>query len=379
MGTGYYDQPFYSDQADPAIREVTVVQLKQIMDAARGSGDAEMAKQHSTLELTERVEAASLVSSAKLGKKTEQALTALVDASAFLPPAAADISADPPPDIKTQQHMISLTADYLQQIIPQLPNFYADRTTAHYQETALFDAANRRVQHEPLHPAGSFKETVLYRNGSEVAVATARKRKKRNAEEPYLITYGTFGPVLSFIHDAISTPGTLTWSRWEQSPSGRRAVFRYRIPVEKSEYSQWGCCLPDGEGNTGFERMAGYHGEISIDPSSGAILRFEAEAEIKHYPPLSRSDIMISYGPVEIGGRTFICPRRSVSIVRMRSITMMAEWNEGFRTYGPWATVVNDITYSGYHMFRGESRVMPGFNPDVDNGLSGTEAPSTQK
>ncbi len=377
--TGYYDQPFYSDQADPAIRQVTVAQLKQIMDAAHGSGDPEVAKQLSTLALTERVDAASLVSSAKLGKKTEQALTALADASAFLPPPAAEVSADPPPDLKTQQHMISLTADYLQQIIPKLPNFFADRTTAHYQETALFDGANRRVQREPMHAAGSFKETVLYRNGSEVADAAAGERKKRNAKEPYLITYGTFGPVLGFIHDAISAPGTLTWSRWEHSPSGRRAVFHYRIPVEKSLYGQWGCCLPDGEGTTGFERMVGYHGEISIDPSSGAILRLQAEAEIKHYPPLSRSDIMISYGPVEIGGKSFICPQRSVSIVRMRSITMMAEWNDGFRTYGPWATVVNDITYSGYHMFRGESRVMPGFNPDVDNGLSRPEAPSRQK
>ena len=59
-------------------------------------------------------------------------------------------------------------------------------------------------------------------------------------------------------------------------------------------------------GRSGFERMAGYHGEISIDPSSGAILRFEAEAEIKHYPPLSRSDTMISYGPVEIGGELLL-------------------------------------------------------------------------
>jgi hypothetical protein len=143
-------------------------------------------------------------------------------------------------------------------------------------------------------------------------------------------------------------------------------VFRYRIPVEKSLYTQSGCCLPDGEGTTAFERLVGYHGEISIDPSSGAILRLQAEAEIKHYPPISRSDIMISYGPVEIGGKSFICPQRSVSMVRMRSITMMTEWDVGFRTYGPWATLVNDQRYGGYHMFRGESRMMPGFNQDVE-------------
>jgi VWFA-related protein len=362
--TGYYDQSFYSDQADPSIRQVTVAELKQILEA--GHGDAETAKQLSTLELTERVDDASLLSFAKYGKKTEQALTMLADASTFLPPPAAEISADAAPDVNTQQHLISLAANYLQQIIPKLPNFFAERSTARYQETAVFDAVNRRVEQEPMHPVESFKETVVYRNGTEVADAGDGKRKKRKAKDPYLIVYGTFGPVLGFVHDAIATPGGLTWGRWEQSPSGLRAVFRYRIPVEKSQYTQWGCCLPDGEGTTVFERPAGYHGEISIDPSSGAILRLQAEAEITHFPPTSRSDIMISYGPVEIGGKSYICPQRSVSIVRMRSIAMLFEWDEGFRTYGPWATLVNDITYSGYHMFRGESRVMPGFTQDVE-------------
>ena len=361
--TGYYDQSFYSDQADPAIRQVTVAELKQILDAAHG--DAELAKQLSTLELTERLDDATLLSFAKYGKKTEQALTMLADASAFLPPPISQISTVAAPDVNTQQHLISLAANYLQQIIPKLPNFFAERSTARYQETAVFDAVNRRVEHEPMQPVESFKETVLYRNGTEVANAGDGKRKKRNAKDPYLITYGTFGPVLGFVHDAIGTPGVLTWSRWEQSPSGLRAVFRYRVPVEKSLYTQWGCCLPDGEGTTAFDRRAGYHGEISIDPSSGAILRLQAEAEIAHFPPISRSDIMISYGPVEIGGQSYICPQRSVSIVRMRSIAMLFEWDEGFRTYGPWSTLVNDISYSAYHMFRGESRMMPGFNRDV--------------
>ena len=362
--TGYYDQSFYSDQADPAIRQVTVAELKQILEAP--NGDAEAAKQLSALELTERLDDATLLSFAKYGKKTEQALTMLADASAFLPPPISQIATDAPPDENTQQHLISLAANYLQQITPKLPNFFAERITARYQETAVFDAVNRSVEHEPMHPVGNFKEQVLYRNGLEVADAGAAKRKKRNANDPYLITYGTFGPVLGFVHDAIASPGFLTWSRWEQSPSGLHAVFRYRIPVEKSLYTQSGCCLPDGEGTTAFGRLAGYHGEITLDPSSGAILRLQAEAEIAHFPPISRSDIMISYGPVEIGGHSYICPQRSVSIVKMRSIAMLFEWDEGFRTYGPWATLVNDLTYSGYHMFRGESRMMPGFNQDVE-------------
>ena len=50
----------------------------------------------------------------------------------------------------------------------------------------------------------------------------------------------------------------------------------------------------------------------------------------------------------------------------MRSVTMLMEWDEGFRTYGPYDTELNDITYGNYHMFRGESRIVPGFDSAVD-------------
>jgi hypothetical protein len=47
-------------------------------------------------------------------------------------------------------------------------------------------------------------------------------------------------------------------------------------------------------------------------------------------------------------------------------VTMLMEGDEGFRTYGPYDTELNDITYGDYHMFRGESRMMPGFDSGVD-------------
>jgi hypothetical protein len=86
-----------------------------------------------------------------------------------------------------------------------------------------------------------------------------------------------------------------------------------------------GCCLPDGDGTSAFEQNAGYHGEIAIDPLSGAILRLELVADLKSSTPLVRSDIMIEYGPAEIGGKTYICPVRSVSISRGKSVIPLTE------------------------------------------------------
>jgi hypothetical protein len=73
---------------------------------------------------------------------------------------------------------------------------------------------------------------------------------------------------------------------------------------------------------------------------------------------------MIEYGPVEIGGKTYDCPLRSVSIMRSRSVGILSEWGESFRTYGPYATMLNDVTFNRYHMFRSESRILPGFTPE---------------
>ena len=75
---------------------------------------------------------------------------------------------------------------------------------------------------------------------------------------------------------------------------------------------------------------------------------------------------MITYGPVEIGGKSFICPLRSISTMRTRSVTKKVEWDEGFNTWGPYLTVLNDIRYEDYHMFRGESRMVPGFDSKID-------------
>ena len=164
------------------------------------------------------------------------------------------------------------------------------------------------------------------------------------------------------VTDAIANG--LTWNHWEVGAGGPLAVFRYEIPVEKSHYQVGNCCLPDGDGTGAFETSPGYHGEIAIDPASGAILRLELVAEMKSTTPLVRSDIIIEYGPVDIGGKAYICPVRSISISRARAVTTLTEWDESFRTYGPFATMLNDVVFEQYHVFRAKARMLTGFKPE---------------
>jgi hypothetical protein len=61
----------------------------------------------------------------------------------------------------------------------------------------------------------------------------------------------------------------------------------------------------------------------------------------------------------EIGGKTYICPLRSVSLWRSLSESTLQDWDEKFLTWGPYESTVNDIRYSDYHMFRAGARILP--------------------
>ncbi|MGB7190647.1 MAG: VWA domain-containing protein [Acidobacteriaceae bacterium] len=360
--TGYYDQLFYSDPPDPNIRHVTVAQLEQALREIQGQSGNKVARQLSGLKLTERLSDARLAFwTAKLhGKKVRQALVVLADESTFLAPPAADILPDAPPAAAEQQRIISLTTGYLDKTIPRLPDFYATRTSVHYQETFQYGGSYAKTDYRPLHVVHKSKTTVLYRGGHEVVDSKRTKSTAQAHDDRYFITYGTFGPLLVVIAHAIASG--LIWDRWEQGPAGKIAVFRYRVPEKESLYLTGGCCLPDGDGTSFFEKLTAYHGEIAIDPATGAILRIELEADVNGFVPLGRSDIMVAYGPVKMGGETYICPVRSVSIWRARQVIPLREWDESFRTWGPYASMMNEFTFNKYHMFRAESRVLAGFS-----------------
>jgi VWFA-related protein len=358
--TGYYDEPFYDDAANPEIRRVTAAELEQIAGSARGESDGDVARQLSKLELTERLseaKQASLTGELR-GKKTRQTLEALADVAAFLEPPASEIPADAPPDQSAQRHILALAGAYLNQAMTKLPDFFATRITDQYGETPAYEEGNTRFKAVPLHVTEHSRATMLYRQGAEVMDAAVGKRVKQNRG---LSTNGTFGPLLRVVQSAMDLSGAVTWSRWEQDAGERRAVFRYRVPAERSLYAVDGCCLPSGDGSSDFAIKPGYHGEIAVDPASGAILRVEVEADLEGFVPLKQSDIMVSYGPVAIGGKVYILPVRSVHIWRKRTVPVLEEWNAGFNTWGPYATVLNQFTFEDYHMFRGESRMLSAF------------------
>lgn len=131
--------------------------------------------------------------------------------------------------------------------------------------------------------------------------------------------------------------------------------------------------------------------QTTVDPETGAVLRLTRMADVAQGDlasmlsestagtPLSRADMLVEYGPVEIGGNTYICPVRSVAISKARvpllfrrqKIIRRPDSDLSYRPrpppqtvdlsrgditleLGPIRTYINDISFSQYHVFRSE-------------------------
>ena len=268
----------------------------------------------------------------------------------------------PAPDLAERRRILSLTVGYLGKTIPKLPNFYATRSTVRYENGTVLDQGALIGMPPTDDPhwrlAGKSNVMVLYRNGKEEL--NPGKAKKSGSAEKGLITRGTFGPILSMVVVDTGRSTGVRFSHWERGANANLAVFHYKVAAADSHYSV------DSYGDSpkaSVARHTGYHGEMAIDPATGAIMRLALQADLDVGLPILRGDVMVEYAPVEIGGKSYICPVRSVSI----STSEAGEYAPGARSraayVNPVKTLMNDVVFSDYHLFRSESRIVSGFIP----------------
>jgi VWFA-related protein len=363
----YYDQPAFYDEPE-AREKIAVDRLREVLETLRTLSDSEAAKRLSSMELTARLSSANAAELRSLvhGKKSNEAYTVLADRSAFLPPPAAEIAEAPAPEVHDQRRMLDQTLHYLQKTLLRLPDLFATRTTVRYEEPPQKQDQTWKIAaaDQSLHAAAPESVTVLVRNSRETTEGDARVAKHQHGRERSLITEGTFGPMLAQVLVDVADPHSqLKWGRWEHDAQGQRAVFSYSVPREFAHFDVSFCCLADPDGTVPFNTTAAYHGEITIDPETGAIYRITAEADLLPRLPIDRSDVMVEFSSTVIGGQTFICPARSVSISRGRKVILLHEWNMAFGIYGPFETMLNDVAFSNYHLFASQHRILPDVSP----------------
>jgi VWFA-related protein len=365
---GYYNEPVFYDDLTPYYHRVTIAQLEQLLK--RGGGDRELAAELGGLEAVERVSSARLSGwlNRAPGQRTREALIVLADRSAFLEPPKDELEAKPAPNDTDQKAILQRAADYLVSEIPRLPNFYANRITTQYGEpvpgegqTWKMAQADRRMRLER-----TTRARVFFEEHKEVVDHEAVKVSDSPIEEK-LTTSGTFGPILLLAMKRASEPGsTLQWSRWEKSAAGPVAIFRFDVAPDLHGFGVGFCCLALDGSLTPYKQDASFRGEVAIDPTSGHILRLVVQARLEPRLPLQGSGIVVEYGPVSMGGAIYFCPVKSISMSRQRRLWETQEWGVSFRHYGPFKTMLNDVRFENYHLFRSESHMVPDYVPVQD-------------
>lgn len=394
----YYDQPVFYDQA-PDNQSVSVKQLQRLITSAHGISDAKLARQLENIRLTERLSSANLATLEKSlrGNKTREALEILADRSAFFAAPEDETITAPPPEFVAQQHLISQVVSYINSIIPRLPDFLATRTSVQYYERPANEDQTWKTARadQSLHEAEISKASIRFSKGQEL-VKDERVKKERDMQtrpqngslsvllSPYpqvtknsgrsssnedqtqgrqhLKTVGAFGPILGTIMFVLTSPHSqLDWDHWEQADGGRLAVFRYHVTQGTPLFSAGFCCLPVDNKSVPFIENVPFHGIIAVDPETGTIIRLTVQSDLGWRLPLERSDLMIEYARTQAESRVFICPSKSVSISRQRSIMTIHEWGEDFKVFGPFETVLNEMRFDNYHMFGSTSRILPDY------------------
>lgn len=349
-------------------------EVEQLLRSLRDKPDAEVATSIANLELTERASSLRLSKwqAEFRGKQTREALLALADASAFLELPAEEIPQMAMPDDAERSQILSRTIEYVRTTIHKLPNFSAKRSTTHFEDQPEWKSPSVGIAgfylngpadstssySRVLHVLSKASIVVKYLNGLEVADAAVSKRGKIRSKAMRLTTSGEFGPILSVVvGDAIRSQ--VFWGHWEQGVAGPMAVLRYVVPEENSHYA----VTLGNVSDEGKAQFPAYHGEIAVDPMNGTVLRITMQTELNLEHQTFKSGIMVEYGPVTIANRDYICPIRSAALSKLTDTGASEKDRNPAKNTEPadirYLTCLNDVSFTDYHVFRAEVRVLP--------------------
>lgn len=371
---------------------MTIAELQESLQAALTAHrpDPEVARQLAGIAMTERISPATLktLAAESPGPKSTEAMRVLADGSAFLPLPSSEIPARPTPDFATQKAIMGRVVNYVVHTIPLLPNLMATRITEHFADLPDPNHPENDIVSGGLYKLGTAHSTIAYRDGRETDDPVEQALSKAKSDsKPYVTTgltsWGEFGPILTAVLlDAAK--GKLGWARWESWDGKPVAVFQFSVDRNASHYTlqyrgsgsgelvNSHYARSNGEGASSgilndnasplVREAVGYRGTITADPETGTILQIEMQANLTPEDILRRADIVVQYGPVRIGDKTYFCPIHSLAI------SAALEPYQANPT-APIETVkelqLNDVTFTGYRRFGSEATLV--MNP-ADSG-----------
>jgi len=349
----------------PAASPVTVRQLEEMLTTARTSRlrDQDIAQQIGGVEPAERITDATLAGlSHDQGEGTKLALRVLADESAFLDPPAAELPAGGPPAFEEQKAIVERAYNYAQGYMSNLPNFRCTRLIRRFEGNPTLVHGKEAVSPGRLHGRDSIVSDLAFEHGAESqqvrSVNGAPWKKKAPLEG--LTTFGEFGAILAapFGH------AKAKWSHWETMDGKRVAVFSYSVDLGHSSASLTWCCT---EGwNHQLRETVATQGALSIEPATGAVVRITQQAVgISDGFPMRRSDTAVEYRRVDIGGESWMCPSRSITISDNVKPDQLKAGGTGRIPLHVYE--LNAVEYADYHKFTAEARLLADDVPPEEN------------
>ena len=377
-----------------AAKRMTVAQLEEQLKAATAAHkrDEEIARRITEAELSERLTDVSLdrlTKEAAQFPQSAQALQLLADQSAFLDPPPGELPATTALDAPSQQQVLNAARIYAGQVLPRLPDFLGTRTISRYDDSPWAAKKGDWGVRQGLR--------LVDTSSQEISVSMERENQPPAESSAVwkaqigLISGGEFGTTLEMIMTD-TAQGRVSWDHWEATAAGQMAVFQYSVPRSASHFQVIGFkertdrvglgsvtrgsappksgVLPGDPSNTAIiHTKPGYHGSMWIDPATGTIFRITLEADSKEGLPLKRGGILVQYGPVQIGDRSFICPTQSLAF------SAAVPDPQALMSDAPteWLNVTR---FTGYHHFAATTRILAD-TPAAQPEKPGSDAPQT--
>jgi hypothetical protein len=291
----------------------------------------------------------------------------LADRSAFLDPPSNEIPDLPPPDAAAQRAMVHAAGNFVFQSLTHLPNFFAIRTTTHFDDGPIMMNGQVLSTAADLHRVETYRREITFRDGREITTALQQTGERMGLWDQGMQTQGEFGPEPAIVFLDIAH-GKLAFHHWEKTTNGNVAVFRYSVPAEASHYEVTTTCRVSRT----FEKRPAYHGSLTLDPATGALLRFTLQADAAAGDPVSSVASVIEYGQVVLGNRTYICPLRSLAF----SVQQASACSRNAREKKMERSIVfmNRTQFTTYHRLGSDATIVTA--PVVKAGTNLADAPA---
>jgi hypothetical protein len=284
----------------------------------------------------------------------KEALQLLADRSAFLDPPGDEMPALTAPDAETQKRLIATAGSNVLKNLRRLPNFFATRTTVRYAGVPADMNRNEMAMRVGISREGESSREITFRDGEEV-IDPMKPKPADEQIDAGLESWGEFGPepVVILVDAARST---IEFHHWENMPTGVVAVFHYSVPRLGSHYDVHYRCLT----NEPFHDNPAYHGTLSVDPATGALMRITLETESRPDDPITHIASIIEYSPMVIGERSYNCPVRSLATV-VEEVGACAARHHNPKLDQP-ILMINESSFTDYHRLGSTARI-------VDSGV----------